>query len=90
MLGLTVIPCMDVHAIDNEQSLSTIITESQDEHNDLDLCSPFCYCSCCQTLFEDSSQGSVLSEPLGFKVFIFTLEMEVLDSQLPLWRPPKV
>ncbi|MCF6297173.1 MAG: hypothetical protein L3J08_04190 [Flavobacteriaceae bacterium] len=68
ILALNFTICADVK--DNDM-LKTEITQSQDhEHDTLDLCSPFCYCQCCQVL---------ATNPLSFD---FNLDINGISNQI--------
>lgn len=47
ILTLNFIGCEDATSIDN-QARTTISQNAENEHQDLDFCSPFCTCQCCQ------------------------------------------
>ena len=45
-IALTALPCDDVNL--NDQQFASISQGSDfDNHTDIDLCSPFCSCTCC-------------------------------------------
>ncbi|MCF6280129.1 MAG: hypothetical protein L3J14_07260 [Flavobacteriaceae bacterium] len=68
ILALNFTICTD---IEDSNMLKTEITQSQDhEHNtSKDLCSPFCYCQCCQVL---------ATNPLSFD---FKLDINRVSNQ---------
>ena len=85
LLGLIVVPCTDVHAISNP-NITIEIVNALDQH--VDLCSPFCFCDCCQSLSHQAKyylfanyidQVSMIMpyNQYGERIFIF-----------PHWRPP--
>ncbi|APG65916.1 MULTISPECIES: DUF6660 family protein [Tenacibaculum] len=48
ILALNLAPCEDYAALDNEvQTEISQVTDSDHQHQDSDLCSPFCICQCC-------------------------------------------
>jgi len=48
ILALNLAPCEDYAALDNEVKTENLqATNSDHQHQDLDLCSPFCICQCC-------------------------------------------
>ncbi|WP_147271957.1 DUF6660 family protein [Marinilabilia salmonicolor] len=90
VMVLTAIPCNDVHAA-NTNSVSLELSEqSPNQTNDVDLCSPFCFCHCCQTL----------SFPSFFSISFINLVVITLDIKLKepaisspvasIWQPPKI
>ena len=95
IIFLTTIPCVDIgencaHRHSGETGLYPLNSKSN-EHNDLDYCSPFCVCNCCQV--NVVTQGCViLTEPS--RVCINTLHVltlgEIQEIPLPFWQPPKI
>ncbi len=83
-------PCFDVHAADNLQISTTVLMDGQNNHDDIDLCSPFCYCTCCQSLFETSLEGFILSKPVGFNSDIPFIVKNHMSPIISFWRPPKI
>ena len=48
ILALNLAPCEDYAATDNEvQTEISQLIDSDHQHQDSDLCSPFCICQCC-------------------------------------------
>lgn len=48
ILALNLAPCEDYTVLDNEvQTEISQIFDNDHQHQDLDLCSPFCICQCC-------------------------------------------
>lgn len=90
VMALTAMPCTDVHAADTNSASLELLVQNQNHTNIVDLCSPFCFCHCCQTL----------SFPSFFRIsFInlvdFTLDIEFKESTflshiVSIWQPPKI
>lgn len=90
VMVLTAMPCLDVHAANTNSVSLELVKTSPNQANDVDLCSPFCFCHCCQTL----------SFPLFFRIsFInlvgFTLDIKFKESTFlspvaSIWQPPKI
>jgi len=90
VMVLTAIPCTDVHAADINPVSLELSEHSPNLTNDLDLCSPFCFCHCCQTLTFPSFNNGLLSD-----VEVLTLNITFNESKLSspfssIWQPPKI
>ncbi len=64
--------------------------QSQNHTSDVDLCSPFCFCHCCQTLSFPSFFNGLLSD-----VEVVTLNITFKESRFSnhfssIWQPPKI
>lgn len=89
VMVLTAMPCNDVHADTNSASLE-LSEQSQNHTSDVDLCSPFCFCNCCQTLSFPSYYDGFLSE-----IKVLTLNIPFKESIFSnpvssIWQPPKI
>jgi hypothetical protein len=50
VMWLTVMPCIDKPTDNSVHAVEICSQDQSNQHiNDLDLCSPFCTCNCCQT-----------------------------------------
>lgn len=85
ILGLIFVPCTDAHA-DSNPNTTIEIVHAADEH--ADLCSPFCFCDCCQTLSHQAKY-------FHFDNYFDQVSMILPNNQygericiLPHWRPP--
>ena len=60
--------CNDNHAINSNNISVELSEQNQDQSNDVDLCTPFCFCLCCQTLssptFHDVVRTNLVENPL--------------------------
>ena len=89
VIVLTSMPCNDVYADTSSASLE-MMEQSQNQTNDVDLCSPFCFCHCCQTLSFPSFYDGFLSE-----IKVLTLNIPFKESSFSspfssIWQPPKI
>jgi hypothetical protein len=91
VLGLSVMPCNDIHG-NTEMQKTEISGNSNDNHqNDIDYCSPFCSCNCC------SHSVFVNAIFLDFNFFFYTTaNYSNFDSHIisplsiSIWQPPKM
>lgn len=88
ILGLMFVPCADVHA---EIISDNINIHLLSEHNNnIDLCTPFCICDCCQKI----SQPVINNYFTCFFTLIETTVPFIQTSEysvpITLWRPPKI
>ncbi|MGZ0016795.1 DUF6660 family protein [Yeosuana sp. AK3] len=90
VMVLTAMPCADIH-VANPNPISLELSEqSNNQASDIDLCSPFCFCHCCQTLSFPSFHDGLL-----FNVSKATLNTTLKESKFsspfyPIWQPPKI
>jgi len=89
VMVLTAMPCTNVHADTNSASLELLV-QNQNHTNIVDLCSPFCFCHCCQTLSFPSYYDGFLSE-----IKVLTLNIPFKESRFSnhfssIWQPPKI
>jgi len=62
------------------------------DHEDIDLCSPFCQCSCCAG-FSIIIAPTVIPLQAEFptsRVFTSHLPEDVIEISLPVWQPPQL
>lgn len=90
MLFLSLAPCADVEA--HNDSTVTIQTASDDCTQDMDLCSPFCTCSCCVAgiafLHDDSRMD--FQPFLVQEKALFNYSCAGLEPSVSIWQPPKL
>lgn len=91
IFGLNLVPCEDNAAFGNE--FKTEISQALDDHQhqDTDLCSPFCYCHCCHI---HVTHFNVVDYNLSNTV-IYTQEFRYFkgfekDFNTTLLQPPQV
>jgi len=90
IFGLIAVPCSDTHGEIAEHATTFDLADHQHQHAEGDLCSPFCFCNCCQTLtppaqFVDFQFMTIADISLGtFQ------QLKYSDTQLEFWHPPKL
>jgi len=89
ILGLSMLPCTDGHTCEEEAgtSFASNHDHSQDEN---DLCSPFCVCACCGSIFtlEDLPIYDDLPalENITYRFhYSFLYAFSFINN---IWRPP--
>lgn len=89
VIALTAMPCSDDGVVDNKSLNIEVVQQSQTHSEDIDLCSPFCFCNCCQTLAQPSlysiSQIAVLTD----KLTLPSMVQNEKEGIISFWRPPK-
>jgi hypothetical protein len=93
VLGLATTPCLtfvDNKAFDGDQTSVMLFEDSHDHHGDCEICSPFCYCFCCQSLFEIAKKEFDFSESRRYSVDISLLVEDPRNPIILYWRPPKI
>ncbi|WP_157624533.1 DUF6660 family protein [Sunxiuqinia dokdonensis] len=90
IMVLTAMPCNDVQTANTNSVSLELVKQSPNQSNDVDLCSPFCFCHSCQTL----------SFPSFFSISFINLVVITLDIKLKepalsspvasIWQPPKI
>jgi len=90
VMVLTAMPCTDNHAADSNSVSYELSEQYHNQANDLDLCSPFCFCHCCQTLSFPSFFDGLLSD-----IKVLTLNIPFKESTFSspfnsIWQPPKI
>lgn len=86
---LTIMPCVDVAASDTD---CYSIVQQDHEHNhssDVDLCTPFCVCHCCQTYAQISFRASLDVNLVGINQILPIVVQNEIKSAISFWRPPK-
>ncbi len=91
---LSCLPCADIDAMPTSKPITEKVqVPAQDhKHNEKDLCSPFCHCSCCST-YSVVNVPIHLPEKVEFSITpIYTsiLSDEVIEISLPIWQPPRL
>lgn len=90
ILALNFAPCEDKGAF-NDEVKTEISQHSDNDHSDLDLCSPFCQCHCCQiyATYFNKADITVTPKDISTEVFyhFYGLEKDFKNSIL---QPPRV
>jgi len=89
VVGLTVMPCSDVYAVENPQTSITIMADNHNDYHEMDMCSPFCFCTCCQSLFESTVSEYMPSNPVAIPIDYNFIEKSYKNPVNSFWRPPK-
>ena len=86
---LAAMPCADIHAADNDK-ISVELQEQNHSHSgDVDLCTPFCYCTCCQTLSQPTIYSTFQINLVGFNLATPLIVKNEMKCTIFFWRPPK-
>jgi hypothetical protein len=89
ILGLINIPCIDDHL--SQYDSPNIEVSSFDQNvSDFDLCSPFCFCQCCQTYSKPEIHSDSSEKLDGKRLADRTLLENQTVFPISLWHPPKV
>lgn len=86
---LAVMPCADAHDADNGCISFDLIEQTHSHLSDVDFCSPFCSCTCCQTLSQPTLYSTFQINLLGLELTTPLLTQNELKSDISFWRPPK-
>ena len=82
-------PCIDDH-ISQYESSGIEITSIDLNESHIDLCSPFCFCQCCQTYSRPEIQLNFSKISRGIpQVIRASLENQTIFT-ISHWHPPKV
>ncbi|WP_394707611.1 DUF6660 family protein [uncultured Draconibacterium sp.] len=86
---LTFMPCADAH-VGNADCHSIIQQDQDGEHSeDIEICSPFCFCACCQTLAQTPTYTIPKINLPSVEVISPLLVQNEIESTISFWRPPK-
>jgi len=90
ILVLTNMPCSDMHHLDNNSISYKIEKQDNNHSNEIDLCSPFCFCSCCQTVSITSFFSFSQLNLFSINILSFYIEQNYSFLAIKFWRPPKI
>ena len=83
-------PCSDVHAA-NTNSVSIELTkQNPNPANDVDLCSSFCFCQCCQTLSFTTHFNIPAVDFSEIALNVTYHESPFLSPVASIWHPPQI
>jgi hypothetical protein len=86
---LSGMPCVDVVKYNTSQKVELSQNTTNDHQNDIDHCSPFCTCQCCQANFYVSNTPTLFpSEALGIIYYENHANFQSLDL-FDFLIPPK-
>ena len=91
ILALNFAPCEDSSGIDNDIKVEVSQGgNSNHDHSDLDLCSPFCQCHCCHvhTIYSNLSEFEVNTDIISTSIF---LHFDSFGKDIPnsILQPPQ-
>ena len=92
LLTLNFTYCEDVDVADSDAKIEFIQeTSTSHGHSDLDFCSPFCQCQCCQAFiaFYDMAKLETVPTYLSTDLIYYFDRIED-DLNFPILRPPKI
>ena len=94
IIFLTTMPCVDILENCGLHQCDTVLcpqNSHSQEHNDIDNCSPFCVCNCCQVSVVTQAIV-ILAEPS--RICINTIRDiaigKIQEIPFPFWQPPKI
>lgn len=90
IMVLAAMPCSDVHAADTNSASIVLLVQGQNHTNDVDLCTPFCFCHCCQTLSFPSYYDGISSDVEMLALNITFKEPRFSNPLSSIWQPPKI
>lgn len=85
------VPCVDNHLNDSASTIELCQKTNDSDSSDIDLCSPFCTCSCCGTSisFELHVFFSAITVTPSVQKFYFRT-IYVTEIAIAIWQPPKI
>jgi hypothetical protein len=91
MIALMLLPCSDACS-SHQHNIPSNVQTAQDYHQaDEDVCSPFCFCSCCatpMTIYHLQTFGFI--PHLTVQDFS-TIELAfICNAEATIWQPPKL
>lgn len=91
VLTLSVMPCADINAMSKSNWQTEIKAAHQNSDNHIDICSPFCQCSCCAGFSINHSVAAIVSVSiLPHTQTGFFPPSEIIKVSLPVWQPPQL
>lgn len=90
-------PCSDGDAMacerTHQSSNSSTPHSGQSDKDHMDLCSPFCQCSCCAIAYALPIPAIEQALPLkdfGTELFFAHYQQRPIRISLPIWQPPQL
>jgi hypothetical protein len=93
ILALNFAPCEDSNETMDVASASVeaVDLDNNHEHSDLDPCSPFCQCNCCQIFvtYHNLADLEIISNEISTEIYLHldSLGKDITD---PLLHPPRL
>ena len=82
-------PCVDDHLSQNESSTIEISSICLNDSH-VELCSPFCFCQCCQTYSRPEIQYNFTGKLNRLSFVAITSQENQTIFPISHWHPPKV
>jgi len=92
IFALNLAPCEDNATCDNESNTEVLHSIGDDhQHQDADLCSPFCHCHCCHIHVTDFAIAdyTIATVTISTEVFFYCNGLEK-DFSSSILQPPQV
>ncbi|HKJ40604.1 MAG TPA: DUF6660 family protein [Sunxiuqinia sp.] len=90
ILSMALLPCTDVHADATHGNGVVAVADEHHSAEDMDLCSPFCFCNCCQTISIPVDFMAINFQYSHTKIDHFELQKQPIKQFRELWKPPKI
>jgi len=90
VMALTAIPCNDVYTANANFASLELSEQIPNQTNDIDLCSPFCFCQCSQTLLFTSYFNVPFINLVEINLNIKYKEPTYSSPISSFWQPPKI
>ncbi|MDB5255459.1 MAG: hypothetical protein JWM14_154 [Chitinophagaceae bacterium] len=90
IFAITLAPCQDAYTCEDQAAHEASHSHEED---DMDTCSPFCICSCCntasvlQTYFVSFDFPKVIHHQKNHSPYLASMPLPVYNS---IWQPPKL
>jgi hypothetical protein len=93
ILGLSFVPCADDHANVLDGDCISLVQEQGDHSpfaSEIELCSPFCFCTCCQPVSQPEHSEINIVSPIAQSIAIPIIADIATNPVIDFWRPPKI
>jgi len=90
ILSLNLVPCEDGFEGCEDAQIEISQNSEDHGHNNIDFCSPFCQCQCCQinVTFNSVSIPQIIPDPISTEVFLYVNRLES-NISFSILRPPQ-
>ncbi|OQX97998.1 MAG: hypothetical protein B6I20_11625 [Bacteroidetes bacterium 4572_117] len=89
ILALIAIPCADAHASDSGKVSMELLQQDYNHSDGVDLCSPFCFCNCCQTHSQPAGYNTYQVNLVSSTISMAYLYQNEINYTFSFWRPPQ-
>lgn len=86
VFALSVQPCTDAQVANHE---TCAVQTEGDQHEHMDLCSPFCTCTCCAGVTLVVIDHSPRVSPVGSLAYNDGTAFVLSMPRIPVWQPPQ-